>query len=266
MSPKWNITVWGVRGSAPQLAPDCSAYGGNTVCTALEQDGQIIVLDAGTGLSALGDRLKARGGVRRIDLLLSHFHIDHLMGLFSFAPLFDAGLTIHVYGGAGLRQALQTLVAPPFWPLRLADFAARVELHELCPGERFALGGVAVSTMAGDHPGGSLLYRLENGAKSVVYALDHEAQGPTLPALTAFARASDLLIWDANFTDDDLRPGWGHSTWRQGLALGRAAGVRQVLMTHYSRGYSDAFLRRQEAQAESEALCRFAREGEVIVL
>lgn len=263
---QWRVTVWGVRGSAPRPSPDCMEYGGNTVCTTLEQSGHMTVLDAGTGLASLGRELSGRTDIKRLDILLSHLHIDHVLGLLSFQPLFDPELEIRFYGGAGLERYLQTLIAPPFWPLRLEDFPARLSFHEIAPGDRFRLDGLSVSTLAGNHPGGSILYRLDGAGKCLTCALDCEADGTLFPALAGFASGSDLLIWDANFTRSDLRPGWGHSTWEHGAELGRAAGVGQVLMTHYGWEYADDFLRRQETLAGAAGICRFAKEGMVIKL
>lgn len=266
MDESWKITVWGVRGSAPRPSPDYMEYGGNTVCISLEQEGRLVILDAGTGLTTLGQALQRQTGVKRVDILLSHFHIDHVLGLYSFALLFDPDAEIHFYGGTGLQESLNVLVGPPFWPLKLQDFPARLDFHEIRPETAFALKGLTVFAMAGNHPGGSLLYRLEGGDRRLTYALDCEADGTLLSALAAFAYKSDLLIWDANFNRSDLCPGWGHSTWEQGVELGRAAKTGQVLMTHYNRTYTDDFLRAQEQQAKSGGLCLFAKEGMVIAL
>lgn len=266
MDQEWYITVWGVRGSAPRPAQDCMEYGGNTVCTALEHQGHIVVLDAGTGLTALGRSLAARNGITRLDILLSHFHMDHLLGLYSFAPLFNPDMELHFYGGEGLEQHLDALIGPPFWPLKLRDLPARLSFHEIRPGTGFALDRLSVSTMPGNHPGGSLLYRLEGEGRSLTCALDCETDERTFSALARFAQGSSLLIWDASFTRSDLRPGWGHSSWEQGLELGHAAQAGQVLMTHYSWDYTDEFLRCQERQAGSDTICRFARERMRITL
>lgn len=266
MDEAWKITVWGVRGSAPRPSPDCMEYGGNTVCISLEQGGRLVILDAGTGLTALGQTLRGKTGVKRIDILLSHFHMDHVLGLYFFAPLFDPDAEIHFYGGRGMEEYLNVLVGPPFWPLKWRDFPARLDFHEIGPETAFALEGVSVSALAGNHPGGSLLYRLEGGGRRLTYGLDCEADGADLSALTEFAYESNLLIWDANFTRSDLCPGWGHSAWEQGAELGRAAKAGKVLMTHYNWAYTDDFLRVQERQAGSDGLCCFAKEGMVMAL
>ena len=208
MDEIWKITVWGVRGSLPRPSPVCMEYGGNTVCTGVEYGDHVLILDAGTGLLSLGQTLASRTDVKRLDILLSHFHIDHVLGLYAFPPFFSLDKEIHLYGGTGLTRYLKTLMGPPFWPLRLQE----------------------------------------------------------LPAHLEFAHRSDLLIWDASFTSSDLRPGWGHSTWEQGLELGYAAQAGQVLMTHYSWDYCDELIHCQEMQAGREGICRFAKEGMVMTL
>ena len=201
-------------------------------------------------------------------MLLSHPHMDHIMGLFSFSLLHDPAAEIWVYGEGGdttLRSRLDAVLGPPYWPLGLDDFRARVQVRELAPGARLPLGdGVSLSTLRGNHPGNSLLYRLEGGGKTVVYALDCEMDGDMRAALADFAQNADLLIWDATFAPGELIRGWGHSTWQEGLALGREAGVKQVLMTHYMQTYTDSFLSEQEKLGGDR--CLFAREGMVIRL
>ena len=271
MKTAGTVTVLGVRGSFPVTGRDFSEYGGNTSCFLVDLGGETVVLDAGSGLASLGAGVSLPGGRRHIHILLSHLHLDHIMGLFSFPLLHNRLAEICLYGEARgdrtLRSQLSSVLGPPYWPLALDDFPARVQMRELAPGMRLTLGdGVAVSTLRGNHPGNSLLYRLEGGGKTLVYALDCEMDGDMSAALTPFAQGADLLIWDAAFADDDLIRGWGHSTWREGLALGRLAGVKRVLMTHYDQAYSDRFLAEQERLAGTDGRCLFAREGMVLPL
>mgnify|MGYP002511206058 CR=1 FL=1 len=267
MNDKWKITVWGVRGSFPVSSADFLEYGGNTSCLSVECGGELAVFDAGSGLADLGAAISGRSGRKKIHLFLSHFHLDHVMGLVMFRPFHDAHAEIHLYGtaaeGKSFYSCLEELLGKPYWPLGLRDFPARIQVHEISPGTAFSLGesAVTVRTMAGNHPGGSLLYRLEDGQRSMVYGLDCELTEKWAGALEDFARDTGLLVWDANFTTGDLRKGWGHSTWEQGLELGRKAGAGKVLMTHYSREYTDAFLREQERMARGEA-ARWSRLGE----
>ncbi len=262
----WHIKVWGVRGSMPRPEPAYLQYGGHTSCISLERDGELVVLDAGSGLSRLARELEGRK-IRRLDLFISHLHLDHVMGLFCFPPLHDPDMEIRLYGGASLQKSLEALVDPPYWPVGLRGCEARLGFRELRPGERFQMGGFSGTSVAGSHPGGSLLCRLEADGRSLVYALDCETDEAVFARLSEFSRGTDLLIWDASYTRADKRPGWGHSTWEEGIALCRAAGAKRVLMTHYSQDYTDQFLRGQELEArKSGQVCVFAREGMVMDL
>lgn len=273
MEHTWKVKVWGVRGSFPTADSNYLEYGGNTACISAECGERLVVFDAGSGLTALGRQL-SRGAQKRIDILLGHMHIDHCLGLFGFKPLHDAGAEIHLYGrgaeGVGLREQLEKLLGPPYWPLGMKNFPAHVEVHEVEPGNLFRLAGsensaedLRVRTLAGRHPNGSLLYRLESDHRSIVHALDCETDGEIFDELGHFSQNADLLIWDANFTEEDLsrHRGWGHSSWKQGIALRQAAGAKHVLMTHYSSEYEDNFLQKQEKlAAQMDPVCRFARE------
>ena len=261
------VAVLGVRGSFPVTGREFLEYGGNTSCFLVDLGEETVVLDAGSGLSLLGSGVPLPDGRKRVHILLSHPHMDHIMGLFSFPLLHDSAAEIFLYGDTGLRSCLGAVLGSPYWPLGLDDFQANVQVRELTAGAELSLGdGIALSTLRGNHPGNSLLYRLEAGGKTLVYALDCEMDGDMRSGLTRFALNADLLIWDATFTTGDLIKGWGHSTWQEGLALGRDADVKQVLMAHYSQAYTDSFLSEQEKMAGADSRCLFAKEGMVIHL
>lgn len=266
MEHPWRVKIWGVRGSAPVPSAQFMEYGGHTSCISVDGKDALLVLDAGSGLAALGERM-VREGRRQADILIGHLHMDHVMGLFSFPLLHDPAAELRLYGPPGFREALCRLVGPPWWPVGLAECRARVEFIEVRPGEPFSAAGLAVSALAGCHPGGCLYYRLEGAGRSLTYALDCELSGDMADRLVPFARGTDLLVWDAAFLPGGVVPGWGHSSWEQGLAVGRAAGAETVLMTHYGTGCTDTILREQEALAlGTQPRCRFAREGMEIQL
>jgi ribonuclease BN (tRNA processing enzyme) len=265
--------VWGVRGAISMPEADYLEYGGHTSCISADFGGRLVILDAGSGLTGLGLRMR-REGRKRADILLSHLHIDHVSGLFGFPLLFDPEAQIHLYGRQGAGKHLSALAGTPYWPLGFSDVPAQVEIHEIKAGEHFFLAGeekepdgIKVRTLPGKHPGESILYRLEAEGRSIIHALDCEMDEEMFRRLQRFAEDGDLLIWDANFTEEDLaqRRGWGHSSWREGLRLRQEAGVREVLMTHYSWEYADRFLQEQEKMAvHADTACRFAKEGMVI--
>ncbi len=265
--PLIDITIWGVRGALPRPGRESNVFGGNTTCISVAGEETTIILDAGSGMVDFGQSFQKDRATGRLDILLSHLHLDHVMGFFSFQPLYDPEMEIHIYGRMGFWEQLKTLVGRPYWPVGFDDFPARIYFHEISAKGSFSIGDVQVYTMAGNHPGGSILYRLESAGKRLVYALDCEMSEEIWPKLTAFSRQSDLLIWDACFTSGDLRPGWGHSTWEQGLAMRQACGAAQIFMTHYNLDYTDEFLLQQEmSMRQQDASCYFAREGMVIGL
>lgn len=266
IGPGVRIEVLGVRGSLPAADRSFMEYGGNTSCICLRYGGGVLCFDAGSGLTGLLDRLS---GAPRLDILISHVHMDHILGLYALGSL--RGTEVHLYGeareGVPFRRQLEAVLGPPYWPLALCS-APSVHIHEIAAGDGFPLpGGAQVRTLRGNHPNGSVLYRVQLGERGVTYALDCELDEALTPALVEFAKDSGLLIWDASFTSGDKRPGWGHSTWEEGLAVAGRAGAERVLMTHYSGGYTDEFLARQERLAQGRSGgCIFAREGMVIGL
>lgn len=268
----WTVTVWGTRGAMSAAKADHLKYGGNTSCISVCCCGELVVFDAGSGIVQLdAARLDGRQG-KRVHLLFSHLHLDHVGGLIGFPLLQDPAVELHLYGeardGVGLRAQLDRLFGPPYWPVGLDSLGATLTVREIGPDMQFSPAkGLSVRTLRSCHPNQSLIYRLDGMGRSVVYTPDCELTDSIAPALTDFARGCDLLIWDANFAGADLQPGWGHSTWQQGLDIAHAAGAARVLMTHYDRSYTDVFLQAQErlARQKSDA-CIFAREGMEIAL
>lgn len=273
MEQEWKITVWGVRGSVPAPSEEFLRYGGNTSCISVDCGGSLVVFDAGSGLLQLGKKLQ-NSGKRRIDLFFSHLHIDHVLGFYAFHALHDPEMDIRLYGesrdGVSFRRQLEVLIGPPYWPLGLGDFPARIEVCEIGPDQFIPLpDGIFVRTLRGSHPNGSLYFRLESPRRSLVYALDCELNEEVLPPIARFARNADILVCDANFTEDDLARsrGWGHSSWEQCLELRRACGAKTALLTHYSSDYDDLMLQEQERLAAlMDPAARFAREGMEVLL
>lgn len=269
MENAWSAAVFGVRGSVPQTDADFLEYGGNTSCVLADCGSCLVLFDAGSGLSRLQDYPHLN---RPVHIFLTHLHLDHIMGLVHCNLFHNPEARIHFYGqpmdGLSLKQRLDPFVAPPFWPLTLDDFRAQLSFHDIEPGQRVALpGDIVVRALQGRHPNGCLYYRLSFAGKTLVYMLDCEVNDSIFPILADFARDANLLVWDAHFTEDDLQPGWGHSTWKQGLALRQAANAEKILMCHYAPNYTDSFLREQErlCKLAGPASC-FAKEGMEIII
>lgn len=277
MEKQWKIQFWGTRGSIPRAGKDFLEYGGNTSCVSVNWGGGWVVFDAGSGLVDLGQVMGREREPKLIHILFSHLHVDHILGFFGFGLFHDPEARIHLYGepvaGISFRQRLEQVAAQPYWPLGLDDYQAQIQIHEVGPGQQFCLEetgtALRVSTLRGMHPGGSILYRLDQtpssgSARSLVYALDCELDKAMSRELAAFASGTDLLVCDAHFTEEDLKThqGWGHSSWQQGMVLRQASGAARGVMMHFSPDYTDAFLEQQEAALRAlDGNCCFAKEG-----
>ncbi len=246
------VRFWGTRGSLATAGPETVRYGGNTACVELRAEGApLVVLDAGSGIRALGASLAA--DVTRIDILLSHLHMDHVQGLGFFAPLFRPGLEIHIWGPPSttltLRERLTRYLSPPLFPVALRDLAPDLVLHDVPTDEPFELGSLRVTAALVIHPGPTVGYRITDGRTTLSYLPDHE---PALgsrdfpePAQwtsgLALAAGADLLIHDAQYTEAEyaVRVGWGHSTLEHAVLLAREANVAKLATFHHDPSHDD---------------------------
>ena len=275
------LKIWGCRGSVPSPGPTTVVCGGNTSCVEISlDDGTVLVLDAGTGIRDLGDELVERG-VRRIHLLLTHLHLDHVEGLRFFAPLFDPKVTIDVWGPPSTVGSLEDSIArtfsPPLFPIDLGVVPAQVAFHD-APRQPWKLESARVTAALVVHPGPTLGYRIEADGSSVAYLPDHE------PALTgieerpsdwisgaAIAEGVDVLLHDAQYFEDEYaeRIGWGHSSVSDTIAYAQALRVGRLVLFHHEPHHSDDVLsgleeRAQDLIRQDGGRSTLAREGMVV--
>ncbi len=252
------LTALGVRGSMPVSRPDAREFGGATSCYRIDKGENTLFLDAGTGL--MNAEALPNGPLH---ILLTHLHADHILGLPLFSALFQKDREIHLYSGEPeLENALNRLISPPLWPITLAQYPARMVFHTLSfPCQ---IGPFTVSAMKSCHPGGSLIFRVSDGAKSIVYATDFEHTDNNLKELAAFSAGADLMLYDAQYTQEQYpaRRGFGHSTAEAGLWVQQESGAAQIRMIHHNPVASDEALREREEQTRAP----YARQGEVILL
>ncbi len=262
-----NVQFLGTRGSIPTPGPNTVKYGGNTSCVEVTwgETGRII-LDAGTGIRLLGEQLSLNGNPpKRIDILFSHLHWDHIQGLPFFIPMYVSGTEIHLWGGGGkgitLDMMMDHQLHSSFFPVGRASLSADLVFHLIAPGE-FDLLDAHVKVCAVNHPGGCFAYRLEVRGKSIVYATDREndnEEGSGNQAreasLIALAQGADVLIHDAQYTSEqyhNFRRGWGHSTFTDAVRVARESGVKRLVLFHHDPSHSDTFLEAQEQALRSE--------------
>ena len=245
------VRVWGARGSLAAPGSATVRYGGNTSCVELElSDGTIVILDAGSGIRELGQRLLERDHCE-VHVCLTHLHLDHVEGLGFFAPLWRAGWKLQFWGPpsttATLRERISRYLSPPLFPIGLSEAAAEAVFEDV-PREPWRLGTAVIEAHAVEHRGPTVGYRIEEEGRVLVYLPDHE---PYLTAAVddepewisgwALAAGADLLFHDSQYTTDEYggRLGWGHSSAAHAAAFSRAAGVRRLAMFHHDPMRSD---------------------------
>jgi phosphoribosyl 1,2-cyclic phosphodiesterase len=248
MAEVLNLEFWGVRGTCPVSGNDQNTYGGHTPCSSLEtSDRNVLIVDAGTGIKKLGDKLqRERGGKpMSLHLLLTHFHLDHIMGLPFFMPLFSPEVTLFVYANCSPEETeenLSGLMAGRYFPVSLQETQSRkifIQIRE----DGIEIGGSRITFSPLNHPQGSVAYKIHAGNEAVVFATDteHPLQGVD-EKLVDFASGTDILVYDAMFTPGEYesgRMGWGHSTWLEGIKLTKKAGVRKLYLSHFNPDHND---------------------------
>jgi ribonuclease BN (tRNA processing enzyme) len=277
------VRLWGVRGSMPTPGRATAGFGGNTSCVQVTaDDGSELILDAGTGIRDLGSALLGR--CKRIHILLTHLHLDHIQGLMFFSPLFEPDVEVTVWGPPGgahsLRERLARYISNPLSPIEIRDLPAHVSFEDARP-EGWSLGGVEVKASLVAHRGPTLGYRLSENGTSLCYLPDHEpglgqdlaTASPAWISGHTLARDASILVHDCQYDDAEYpaRRGWGHSRFSDALEFARRSGAQQTLLFHHDPGHDDARLEALGQAAvewwsgrRAEGTIVMAREGRAI--
>jgi phosphoribosyl 1,2-cyclic phosphodiesterase len=247
------IKLWGVRGSIPTTGPETENYGGNTSCVTVSHGDYVLVLDGGTGIRQLSGSFYPAN--KRIDILLTHLHLDHIQGLGFFGPLFDESKEIHIWGPASTSQSLfsrlSRYLSPPLFPVLLRDLPCKLHLHEI-GNSQFEAGPFQIQSNYIIHPGPTVGFRVTNSKSVFTFIPDHE------PALGEkgmikekkwvsgyeLAERTDLLLHDSQYTNEEYvqRKGWGHSTITDACLFASLTEVKKILLAHHDPSHTDTFL------------------------
>ncbi|HEY1013866.1 MAG TPA: MBL fold metallo-hydrolase [Herpetosiphonaceae bacterium] len=275
------ITFWGTRGSLATPGPETSRYGGNTSCVEVRgADDTVLVLDAGTGIRRLGINLPKQ--LRRVDVLLSHLHMDHIQGLGFFGPLYNPNVEVHVWGPASttlhLENRLSRYLSPPLFPIRLRDLPCKLVLHEV--PDSFQVGEFSINAEFVCHPGPTVGYRIAGPGGTLAYLPDHEpAMGlPQFPLSGdwtsgySLAEGVDVLIHDAQYSslEDPRHVGWGHSSVEQAIQFAMHTKIKHLVLFHHDPAHNDEVLdhliNRSVAECQPGFPVTTAAEGECMTL
>ncbi len=285
MEDKFIVRFRGVRGSYPTPGPTTLRVGGNTPCVEVWADGHLIIIDAGTGIIGLGKDLmkKYQAGGRKepivATVLFTHTHHDHTQGFPFFEPAREGPSVLYMFGPKtfyeDIEEALARAMLAPSFPVALAELKSLKVIGNIEESEIIVLDqgkgpqilnvyrderehspeAVEISVMRSHaHPkGGVSIYKISWAGKSMVHATDTESYVGGDTRLIEFARGADLLIHDAQYTNEeyvtDPKQGWGHSTPEMAIAIAQAAQVKKLVLFHHDPSHDDNALAEIERKA-----------------
>jgi phosphoribosyl 1,2-cyclic phosphodiesterase len=274
------ITFWGTRGSIAAPGRDTVVYGGNTTCVEITlSSGRTVVIDAGTGIRALGDSLLQRHSPLNMHLLITHIHWDHVMGFPFFAPLFRENSHIVVDGFGrgmeGLKRVFSSNYVDGTWPIRFDDLKARIEHTQQFRRDHLALDGTRIRSHRLQHPQGGLGFSFKEETGTFIFLTDNELRedawvGTGFKDFVRFCRGADVLVHDCQYLPEEMniRRGWGHSDVDSVARLAQEAGVKKLLLFHHDPWRTDAAVskmidrcRDTIRQANFDCLVEAAQEG-----
>ena len=260
------IKVYGAKGSIPYS--NGSEFGGNTSCITIESSKTELVVDAGSGLYAYQRKLTASGaGVHEVNILLSHLHLDHIIGLGMFAPAWS-GCKVNIYtisrDDRPIKEQVLGIFSPPNWPKDMMKLA-NVEVVEIYPDVSFQIGVFKVTPFLASHPDDTISFHVTDGKKDFVHLLDSEYESTNpidYKATNVYYKNADLVVFDACYLPVDYHKfvGFGHSTVKHGVELAKKWGVKHMMFSHFAQNYSDDELKSMADYFDGEGFS-LARDG-----
>lgn len=252
------IRCWGSRGSIAVSGVEFTKYGGDTTCLEVVSNaGDLIIIDAGTGIRALGNKLVKERRLK-INMLLTHAHWDHLSGFPFFKPIYLKESEIRVYGPQQTQDSLKSIISKtmtsPYFPIELEQINADISFLGMGYKD-YTIGSVSISMVPLSHPNHGVGYRLEEDGKSFVFLTDnelsfHHPYGLSYGDYVNFAKDADLLFHDAEYSREEYKDtrGWGHSVYTDTVNLALDAGVKRLGLFHQNQDRTDTEVEKIEKE------------------
>ena len=275
------VKVYGSTGSFYKYSG--SFYGGNTTCFVFQSGDFSLIVDAGTGIVKFDKELRSEypdypsGIEKNVAMVLSHFHIDHIIGLAAYAPAWNDSANISIYAvpfdDSPLNEQIFGLFHPPYWPLDLKN--AKVNCVPMVKNQPINIGPMTVTPMPAPHLNGAMSFHISDGKKSIVYMLDSEMQALDAAGYESFIKVctdADIVVFDACYAPEDYesRRGWGHSTYEDGVELAHRSGCKRMLFSHFAPEYEESEINRWKQEISkrfpNDDRFIFAHEGMEIAL
>ncbi len=253
------LKFWGTRGSIPVPGDSTLKYGGNTPCVEIRSDkNELLILDAGSGIRELGKVVQKNDHQKNINILISHYHWDHIQGIPFFLPLYCKGNIVNFWGENIENQPVESVLSyqmtSNYFPIRLSELSAKINFKEVGTNEKFSLNGMEITTFRANHSSPTLTYKISENNKSIVYMTDNELNvkddenEDNLTSvrelnknLIEFCRGCDYLIHDSMYDETTMlqKKGWGHTGNKTLAAFGILAEVKYLVLFHYNPDYAD---------------------------
>jgi ribonuclease BN (tRNA processing enzyme) len=272
-----DLHFWGVRGSCAQSGSEYT-QGGHTPCVSIHNNDEIVLLDAGTGLVNFSEWFEKNEKPKSLNILLSHLHFDHVLGLPFFAALWHGkhSFEFNIYstiskGYGGLSNSLSQLIRAPYFPISLTQAVHPVNYHDVDDSKDYSTSCGSFSSHTLNHPGGSSGYAYKtNCGKKVVYLSDSgELNGSMYDSAVEFSKDADVLICDTCFTKEEAEnhPTWGHGTVDYACKIANDANVGRLALFHHGLYHRDDQIKILEDDARKLFPNSFSsRQGEIITL
>ena len=253
------VKFWGVRGSFP-IPKSNDTFGGNTSCIEVRSTtNEVVLFDMGTGLRNFGNSvLKEKEPITDINIVLSHFHYDHILGFLMFIPLFIDKYNINIFApgktDAEVEEKFESFLSSNFWPVNKEMMSAKINFNHYSSEAINITNNIKVLTSPHGHPGGASSIRLEIDRFSVTYVTDCEHPSSHLNQnVIDIAKNTDLLIHDAQYTPEQMldHKGWGHSSWEHCVEVAQKARAKRLALFHHNPDHGDSMLEAIEQDAKN---------------